>query len=405
MRLLYLSPTAAMGGAERVLLDLLTMLRAARPAWALGLITGNDGPLADWARALGVETIVLPFPHDFARLGDAGLVTPGTWAQFARHAVGGSLSTLRYVQRIRSAVVEFAPDVVHSNGIKMHLLGALVRPARAALVWHFHDYPGTRPVTSRLVRTLRMRCSAVVAVSGSVAADVRRQLGAPLDVHTIWNPVDLTRFTPDGPRLDLDALAGLPATPAGVPRVGLMATFARWKGHLLFLEVLQSLARTHAFRAYIVGGPLYETTGSQFSMDELRAAIARFGLTDRVGLTGFVDDAPAALRSLDVVVHASTSPEPFGLVIAEAMAAGRAVLVSDAGGVAEFVSPEHNALTYQSGNPAAMAAGIARLLESPALRSTLGTSAHESARQQFHPDRVCQQILDVYAPFAQAEAA
>jgi glycosyltransferase involved in cell wall biosynthesis len=405
MRLLYLSPTAAMGGAERVLLDLLAMLRSARPTWTLGLISGNDGPLVDSARALGVQTVVLPFPHDFARLGDAGLVTPGTWAQFARHAVGGSLSTLRYVQRLRAAVTAFGPDVVHSNGIKMHLLGALVRPSRTALVWHFHDYPGARPVTSRLIRTLRTRCRSVIAVSDSVADDVRRQLGEPLDVHTIWNPVDLSRFTPEGPSLDLDALSALPPAPAGVPRIGLMATFARWKGHLLFLDVLRSLAATHPFRAYIVGGPLYETTGSQVSMAEPRAAIERLGLSSSVGLTGFIADAPAALRSLDVVVHASTSPEPFGLVIAEAMATGRAVLVSDTGGVAEFVTPEVTALTYPSGSAAAMTAGLRRLLDNRSLRANLGVAAHDSARRQFHPDRVCRQVLDVYAPLAQKEAA
>jgi glycosyltransferase involved in cell wall biosynthesis len=245
----------------------------------------------------------------------------------------------------------------------------------------------------------------VIAVSGSVADDVRQHLGEPLDVHTIWNPVDLERFSPDGPRLDLDALAGLPPAPANVPRIGLMATFARWKGHLLFLDVLRSLAGTHPFRAYIVGGPLYETTGSQVSMAELRTAIDRLGLSSSVGLTGFVADAPAALRSLDVVVHASTSPEPFGLVIAEAMATGRSVVVSDAGGVAEFVTPEVNALTYPSGSAGEMTACLRRLLDDPTLRSNLGAAAHESARRQFHPSRVCRQILDVYAPFAHAEAA
>jgi glycosyltransferase involved in cell wall biosynthesis len=91
--------------------------------------------------------------------------------------------------------------------------------------------------------------------------------------------------------------------------------------------------------------------------------------------------------------------------MAEAMAAGRAALVSDAGGVAEFVRPGENALTYRSGDAEAMAGGLRRLLADPALRARLGAEAHRSAREQFHPDRVCRQILDVYAPFAHAEAA
>ena len=224
-------------------------------------------------------------------------------------------------------------------------------------------------------------------------------------MRTIWNSVDLDRFTPEGPRVDLDALAGLAPASTGLPRIGLVATFARWKGQLLFLEAIRALAATHRFRAYIVGGPLYETTGSQFSLGELHAAIERMGLADTVGLTGFVKDSAAALRSLDVVVHASTSPEPFGLVIAEAMAVGRSVVVSDAGGVAELVSHEQNALTYRNGNVASMTGQIRRLLNQPDERARLGDAARRSALTQFHPARVCREILDVYARFEHAVAA
>lgn len=394
-----------MGGAERVLGDLLAMVRQARPEWTIGLVSGNDGALADSARRLGVRTTILPFPRDFAQLGDAGLATPATWARFALHAAGGSVSTLRYVQRLRQVVADFEPQVIHSNGIKMHLLGALTRTPNAALLWHFHDYPGARPVTSRLVRTLKHRCSAVVAVSESVAADIRAELGPSTNVQAIWNSVDLRRFAPDGPRLDLDRLAGLPAPLPGTPRVGLVATFARWKGHLLFLDMLSALARTLRFRAYIVGGPLYETAASQVSMEELRAAIERRGLSAHVGLTGFVSDPSAALRSLDVVVHASTLPEPFGLVIAEAMAVARPVVISDAGGVAELVEPDRTGLTYSGGSVDDMMRQVRRLLDDPSLGRRIGAAAHTAAFEQFHPDRVVRQMLDLYARFDRAVAA
>src|SRR5207248_1694340 len=75
-------------------------------------------------------------------------------------------------------------------------------------------------------------------------------------------------------------------------------------------------------RGYIIGEPIYETTASQFSMRELRGLASSHGLRD-VGFTGRIDEVPGALRALDIVVHASIEPEPFGLVIAEAMACGR----------------------------------------------------------------------------------
>ncbi len=405
MRLLYLTPTAAMGGAERVLLDVLAMVRSARPSWSIGVIVGNEGALAADARALGVTTTVLPFPRDFAMLGDAGLGSPATWARFARLAAGGSVATLRYLQQLRATIEAFAPDVVHSNGIKMHLLGALAKPSHAALVWHFHDYPSGRPVTNRLIKTLKGRCDAVVAVSNSVAADIRQQLGPTLPIETVWNSVDLERFTPGGSTVDLDALAGMTPAPAGVPRIGLVATFARWKGHLIFLDMMRELSKGSAVRGYIVGGPLYETHASQFSLEELRSAVAERGLTGTVGLTGFVKDAAAALRSLDIVVHGSTAAEPFGLVIAEAMATGRAVAISDKGGVAELVVPEQTGLTYESGNVAQMTTQVRRLVSDPSLRARLAAAAHPAAMAQFNPDRVTTQLLALYARVGLARTA
>lgn len=405
MRLLFLTPTAAMGGAERVLLDLLGTLRKARPEWPIRLVVGNDGPLARDTANLGVETYSLPFPRDFAQMGDAGLATPATWARFARHAVGGSVATLRYLRRLRATIAEFNPDIIHSNGIKMHLLGALARPVGASLVWHFHDYPSGRPLTGRLVRALRHRCDSVVAVSESVAADVRMTVGDATDVRTIWNSVDLERFTPDGARLDLDQLSGLQPAPAGTPRIGLVATFARWKGHVSFLDMLQSLSRTRTFRAYIVGGPVYETHASQLSMDELRAAVNQRGLAAQVGLTGFVKDTAGVFRALDVVVHASTLPEPFGLAIAEAMAAGRAVAISDAGGVAEIVAPDETGLVYHCGNVDQMAAQVDRLVRDPELRKRLGDAAHQAATVRFTSERVGREILALYDRLGERPAA
>ena len=394
-----------MGGAERVLLDLLALMRRARPSWPITLVVGNDGPLVADAARLGVETCALPFPPNFAQLGDAGLASPASWAHFARHALSGSIATVRYLQDLRAVVSSCAPDVVHSNGIKMHLLGALAKPAGTALVWHFHDYPSGRPVTARLVRALQHRCDSVVAVSDSVAADIRAHVGRSMDVRTMWNSVDLERFTPEGPRLDLDALSGLPALSPDVPRIGLVATFARWKGHIVFLDMLRALAHTHTFRAYVIGGPVYETHASQLSMDELRAAVAERGLTDLVGLTGFVEDTPGALRALDVVVHASTLPEPFGLVIAEAMATARAVVISDAGGVAEIVSAGHTGLSYSCGSVEQLTSQVRRVLDDPMLRVRLGHAAHAAAVEQFNPTRVAEQMLGVYSRVQHVGAA
>src|SRR5262249_20746176 len=173
----------------------------------------------------------------------------------------------------------------------------------------------------------------------------RDLLGIPSGVPSVaavLNTVDLMHFAPAGSALDLDVASGLPPAPTGVIRVGLVATFARWKGHETVLRALAEVARFPSnppVRGYIVGRPVYQADGSKFSLEELRALAGELGIGDRVGFTGFVGDTAPALRALDIVVHASTRPEPFGLVIAEAMACGRPIIVSDAGGAREVVNP------------------------------------------------------------------
>src|SRR5207253_6282469 len=89
-------------------------------------------------------------------------------------------------------------------------------------------------------------------------------------------------------------------------------------------------------RFYIVGGPIYRSRGSQVSAEGLRARAEALGVGSRVGLVGHQADPARALRALDVVVHASTRPEPFGRVIVEGMACGRAVVAIRDGGAAEL---------------------------------------------------------------------
>jgi glycosyltransferase involved in cell wall biosynthesis len=102
------------------------------------------------------------------------------------------------------------------------------------------------------------------------------------------------------------------------------------------------------------------------------------------------------MRSLDVVVHASTEPEPFGLVIAEAMACGRAVVASRAGGAAELIHPEEDALGHAPGDTAGLSAQIRRLVEDEALRARLGIAGRAVAEARFDRTRLAAELVPIY---------
>ena len=120
------------------------------------------------------------------------------------------------------------------------------------------------------------------------------------------------------------------------------------------------------------------------------------GLGDRVGFTGFVEDVPAAIRALNIVVHASTEPEPFGLVIVQAMACGRAVIVSAAGGAKELIEPEVTALSHSPGNVDELKVAIDRLSDDLDLRTRLGEAGRLNVAKHFGHERLAREIVPLY---------
>ena len=338
-------------------------------------------------------TSVLPLSPSLAKLGEAG-ESP---ASLAWHLAGAVVPARRSLKALRRLTREVAPTLIHSNGLKTHVLSAMAHTPGTPLIWHVHDYLTSRPVTARLLRALARRAQVALATSQSVAADLERALHGRVPVTAVLNGIDTADLRPDGPSLDLDAACGLPPPPPGTIRVGLVATFARWKGHRVFLEAMSRVPSSLPVRGYVIGGPLYQTRGAQFDQRELVADLERLSLAGRVGFTGFQADRAAALRTLDVVVHASTAPEPFGLVIAEAMSSGRAVITTAQGGAAELVQPGVDAVTVTPGDAADLARVIVSLATDAGLRSRLGAAARATAVERFGRVRFADEVASVYA--------
>jgi len=410
MRIAFLGPVGALGGAEWILLDLLAVLRVTRPDWPLHLIAGGDGPLLEAASKLGVETHMLPIPPTLSGLGDSSLGTGQvgrTKRMFstARKA-GAALTELPgFVRRLSRLLKSIDPQLVHSNGLKCHLIANHALPRDVPVVWHIHDFLSSRIVVGKALRRLTRRPQLAIAISHAVAQDTSQTLPG-LRVETVYNGIDTDAFTPAGPVCEtLDSLAGMPAASPGTIRVGLVATYARWKGQDVFIDAMERLAKRGdlpPFRSVIVGGPVYQTAGSQFSEAELRGRIRDRGLGEFVGLVPFQRNLPPVYRALDVVVHASTKPEPFGRTIVEAMACGRAVVVSNAGGAAELFQQGVDAIGVPPGDASALAETIATLLSDPQRRHALGQAARTSAVARFSRGRMGESILSLYESLEKA---
>jgi glycosyltransferase involved in cell wall biosynthesis len=397
-RILFLNPAGSLGGAERSLLDLMASLRAHSDDICVGLVVAGDGPLQSRAEALGVQVVCLPLGRRLAQVGDSGIVDAGVGgvARWGARSLTGSLETFAYVAGLRAAIRSFKPSVVHSNGIKMHLLAALAR-SRAPLIWHIRDFIGTRRLVSRAMALCAFRVDAAIMISRAVAQDARTVLHG-IRSTVVYNAIDTTAFTPNGPVANLDELAGCPSTPPDTVRVGLVSTYARWKGHDVFLRAChQAQAKAPMARFYIIGGPIYASADSQFANEELRRLCSTVGLDGRVAFVPFQTRIEDVYRALDVVVHASTRPEPFGRTIVEAMATGRAVVACREGGATELFADGIDAIGVRPRDEEALANAIAALVTDPDRRRAIGAAARGSAVLRFSRPRLAAQVLRLYA--------
>ncbi len=400
MRIAFLNAAGQLGGAEVALLDILTSLRTVQPDWDLHLICGAEGPLVRRAKdIIGDRAIVAPIPPAVACLGDAGAGGPAG-REVSRigllcRALKSTPAAWRYSARLRHELRAISPDIIQTNSFKMHILGAWANPGHLPLVWHVHDFIRARPVMAKALRFSASSCAMAIANSKAVAAEVST-LRDHLPVLTLYNAVDLERFSPHGARLDLDALCGMATPLDGAVRIGMLATMARWKGHEVFLRAIARLPENLPVRAYVIGGAIYDTAGSQTSVAELKTVAARLGIEAKVGFTGLVDDPAAAMWALDIVVHASTQPEPFGLVIAEAMACGRAVIAGDSAGAAELFTFGVDAIAHTPGDAEELSEKIEALATDPERRAALGARARETASKRFDRTRLAGELTPIY---------
>jgi glycosyltransferase involved in cell wall biosynthesis len=234
--------------------------------------------------------------------------------------------------------------------LKAHLLGGLAgRLAGARVVWHVRDHLASPYLPAAAVPLVRLAARAVahrvVAVSASVARTVGRS-----DVVVVRQGVRTPEEATERP-------------PGGPPRVGLVGRIAPWKGQDVFVAAAARLAPELPDAEFVLAGSAL--FGEEGYERELRAQVTRLGLDDRVRFLGFRDDVWEVYRELDVVVHASTQPEPYGNVVLEAMACRRALVAAAAGGVLELVDHGRTGLLVPPGDPEALADAVGRLLRSP----------------------------------------
>lgn len=343
-RALLLSPSSVPGGAERAFAGLAHHL----PELGVDVraVLLQPGPLEGWLHAVGCPVEVI----------DAGRT---------RHLHRTCPVLTRLSAQARTA------DVVVSNQSKGHVYGGLAAAAarRPAIWWQ----QGTPTRSAIDLVAARVPAAAVVASSNdSVAA--QRRLTPRRRIERIHLGIDLTKI-----RASTGSGAAVRRTHGWgeAPLVGIVGRLEQWKGQDVFLRAVARIATAHrSARFIVVGGAVLGWEGDY--PQRLRRLATELGIADRVEFVGHQDDVYPWFDALDVVVHASTG-EPFGLVLVEAMALGKPVVATAAGGPTEIIEDGVSGVLVPPGDHEAMAVAIDGVLTDDGSRRSLGEAAARRA--------------------------
>jgi phosphatidylinositol alpha-1,6-mannosyltransferase len=247
--------------------------------------------------------------------------------------------------------------------------------------------PLTRPVLGRVLRGARL----VVAAGGYPASEARHAAGCDLPIVVVPPGVDVHRFQPlDGPgRLAARAALGLPAD--GPLVVGVSRLVPR-KGFDVLIEAVAGLSASNP-------GLTLAISGGGRDADRLAALAERLGAPVR--FLGRLPDADLASLYASADVFAmlcrnrwgGLEQEGFGIVFAEAAAAGVPQVAGRSGGAAEAVIDGVTGLVVdRPDDRVEVAAALSRLLDDPALRAVMGVAARQRAEAEFTYDALAARL-------------
>lgn len=358
-RVLFVNHTSTISGAELVLLDVVV------PWQGSSSFLFEPGVLATAMLARGIKVIA-------ARWGGglSGMRRDSSMAK-AVPLAGRMIGTVAELARaIRHH------DVIYANSQKAFVLAALAtRLIRKPLIWHLHDIIDDAhfgAAQRRLQIALANRCADRVIVPSKAASRAFVASGGRAElVQVVANGLDLARDAASS--VSLRGELGLP--PGKL--FGIFSRLAPWKGQHVAIEALMHLPEAGCV---LVGSALFNEDAYAA---RLRTLVAQLGVADRVHFMGQRSDVGRLMQAMDVVVHPSVDPEPFGRTLVEAMVLRVPVVATDTGAATEILEGGRAGTLVPPGDPAALAAALGAMFEPASPDATRLDYAEARARSLY----------------------
>jgi glycosyltransferase involved in cell wall biosynthesis len=295
--------------------------------------------------------------------------------------------------RIASVIRREKPNVVHlGNGVRANFDGVLACwLTRTPCVCHVKGFEKY----SARERWVAPHVDALVCMTKAVEEHCARNGVRSRRTYVVYDALDEAAFAPRREPATVRTELGIAN---GAPCVGVIGNIQEWKGQAVLVAAMARVVEAvPQARGLIIGG--VHRAGTAYH-EQLQTRIRDLHLDRCLSITGFRSDVADVMNALDIVVHTSVRPEPFGRVILEGMLLGKAVVATAAGGVPELIRDGETGFLVPPDDEARLAERLIPLLQDPTLRQRVGQRAQAWAREHCSLQRHVAAMSAIYEELA-----
>jgi glycosyltransferase involved in cell wall biosynthesis len=181
------------------------------------------------------------------------------------------------------------------------------------------------------------------------------------------------------------------------PVIGIVGNIKRWKGQEVVIKAVSLLEGKYPqLRCLIIGDVSVNSRADSEYRRSLENLVKEKKLESKILFLGYRDDVPDLIECLDILVHASIAPEPFGRVILEGMVLGKPVIATNFGGPLEIIENGVSGILVPPGDYAATAEAVDLLLADEEKRRNMAAAGLERVSKHFLMDQNIERIQELY---------
>ena len=380
--IVFLHSSSELYGSDRSLLNLVKNLD--KDKFNITVILPEDGPLVDKINSFdNVEVII----NELAVLRRKNLSLSGMSKYF--------IELIRYIKFINNLIKEKSIDIVYTNTSVIFVGGISAKICKVKSVWHIREIIKSKYERFIVSKIVNIFSDYIIANSKATAEAISKNKDK---VKVVYNAIDIEK---NSGLEDIDEVykevAATIVRSNNKIKIGMAGRINRWKGQKLFVDMAKLVSEENDNVEFLIAGDVYK--GEDYILDDLKGYILESGVKDKIGLLGQVDNMSNFYKKLDIFVLPSIQPEPFGLVVIEAMNNKLPVVATNHGGPVEIIDNNIDGFLVDYKDAREMAQVVNKLIKDKELRNYIAANAEKKVKEKFNVSRYVDEISYILEEF------